>query len=163
MGRRPAIGGGRRILEDPARARFCFISPGLCIALIVAPQELGAQGGEAQREVTYSVPKAPAFHLIGASPSDVGRPGSPRELAVSLLSAVDSAGRLQQGFALEFSPGLALSGSVDANEYRTDFWKRLVARTGLSLGTAKASGGGSGTRMAVGGRAVLVDRTDPMV
>ena len=130
--------------------------------LLCAPVVLRGQGPET-KDLTYTIPESPAFHLIGANPTEVNRPGTARELAVALLSAVDTSGALQQGFALEFSPALALAPSMDLREYRSSFWNRLLKNTTLSLGTTKAASDGSSTLVAVGARTVLLDRTDPML
>jgi len=132
------------------------------ITTLLGASAAASQNAPKTKDLPYTIPQSPAFHLIGANPTEVTRPGTARELGVSLLSAVDTAGRLQQGFALEFSPALALAGDMDLEAYQSSFWNRLIKNTTISLGTTKAAADESSTLAAVGVRMVLVDWTDPM-
>jgi len=121
-----------------------------------------AQTDTLTKAVTYSVPSSPAFALIGTSPSAVSRPGTARELAIALVSAIDTAGALVQGFALELSPALVVAPTMDLLDYREPLG-RILANTTVSLGTTRAATDSSSTRLALGFRSVLIDRSDPML
>jgi hypothetical protein len=133
---------------------------GVTAALL--PGAAAAQDNSLSKDVTYAIPKSPAFNLIGVSPTEVTRPGTARELATALLSAVDTAGHLVQGFALNLSPALLTIPTLDLNEYQRSTWKRILYNTTVSAGTAKAAADSTATQLAIGVQSVLIDRTDPM-
>jgi hypothetical protein len=96
----------------------------------------------ADASIDLAVPDSPAFSVLGVSPSNVERPASPRELALSLLNGVDANGNFQTGMAIETAPYLALWGSTSKlTDYQDDnqYIIRFLSRTLLSLATAKGT------------------------
>jgi hypothetical protein len=142
-------------------------------AMIVFLLPLAASGEDkkstpataADASIDLAVPDSPAFAVLGVSPSNVERPGSPRELALSLLNGVDANGNFQTGMAVETAPYLALWGSTskltdyqDDNQYRIRFLSRAL----LSFATAKGtSDSDKAVRLAVGLRFTPWDEGDP--
>ncbi len=108
------------------------------------------------------VPSSPAFAILGVSPDNIIRPSNPKEFGAALLNGVDPSGTLQTGLALELSPNILFGGrSVSLHEYRTQTWRRIMARTQISVATTRAGSDGDKTvRTALGFRTVLLDRGD---
>jgi len=86
----------------------------------------------------YGVPKSPAFTVLGVTPESVVRPTSPGDLATSVLDGVDPNGNFQTGYALDTNPYMLLAGpGVTLQEYRENYFARLLANTQVSVATAK--------------------------
>lgn len=83
--------------------RLRSIKLALCVALMCINV---AYGEEKQLlEVgSFTAPDSPAFEALGVSPSSVARPGSAKELAVSLFSSSVQKGSFPRNLAIEFSP-----------------------------------------------------------
>lgn len=142
----------------PTARRVLLVLPSGALITTVA----AAQTDTLTKAVTYSVPSSPAFALIGTSPSEVSRPGTARELAIGLVSAIDTAGALVQGFALELSPAMLVTPTMDLLDYQEPLG-HILENTTVSLGTTRAATDSSSTRLALGLRSVLIDRSDPML
>lgn len=108
----------------------------------------------------YAVPESPAFTFLDATPASVSRPTTSRELGVALLSGLDHAGRVQQGFAVEFTPAQLVRTSLA--QYRPGHWQYLLSNLQVSLGTARAAGDSASTDLALGLRTTILDEGDPM-
>jgi hypothetical protein len=115
--------------------------------------------------VDLSVPDSPAFTVLGLTPEEVARPTTARKLATSLLNGVDRNGVLQTGVAIDTVPYLALAGqlvTLDDYRKRSNYALRFLARTQVSVGTAKASDvNDKAMRIGLGVRMTLFDRGDP--
>ncbi len=125
---------------------------------------LSVHGLTAQESTSLSdvVPESPAFTFLGANPSKVNHPYTPRDLAATLLSAVDSSGGLKQGFALGVTPWYLIPGfRITPEDYSTNRLKYLLAWTQLSLGTVRSSGDSASTDLALGIRMTVLDGGDP--
>jgi hypothetical protein len=155
--KRPA-GSGLRAAARLAASAACLLGAA-CAASEARAQEAAA-GGTLR---LFAVPDLPAFTFLGASPGVIGRPGTARDLGVAITSAVDSAGKLRQGFGLEIAPWFLVPGlDIPLEDYRSRWWKFVVASTQLSLGTTRATGAPGSTEMALGLRLTLWDEGDPM-
>jgi hypothetical protein len=110
-----------------------------------------------------AVPDSPAFTILGLSPETVVRPGTPRDLATTVLNGVDRRGNLQSGLAIDMAPLFLFAGrKITHHDYTTKTATRLLARTQLSIATAKgASDADKSQRLAFGVRATLWDPADP--
>jgi hypothetical protein len=118
-------------------------------------------------EIDYSVPEAPAFAFLGASPTQVSRPGSLRDLGADLVNAVGRDGSVQQGFALEVRPtplfwAPSRKDAIAANP------KYVLSRLHVSIGTQKTTSTANATMMtesptdaAFGLRWTIIDHGDP--
>lgn len=127
--------------------------------LIVLATPLCAQESTSLSDV---VPEAPAFTFLGANPTKVNHPYTPRDLAANLLSAVDSTGKLRQGFALGVTPWYLIPGiRISPEDYATNRLKYMLAWTQLSLGTVRASGDSASTDLSLGLRVTVFDGGDP--
>jgi hypothetical protein len=124
-----------------------------------------AQSSKPVKLVTFdlAVPDSPAFTILGLSPETVVRPGSPRELATTVLNGVDRRGNLQSGLAIDFAPLFLFAGrGVTHQAYTNQTATRLLARTQVSVATAKgASDADTSQRLAFGARVTLWDPNDP--
>lgn len=133
-----------------------FASATLCLASTAVAQEAGL-------ELLTAVPESPAFVFLGASPTEVTRPGSVRDFGVALISGIDEEGRARQGLALEATPWFYVPGlSISLEDYREDWLEYVLANSQLSLGTARTAGDSAATDLAVGLRFTLFDQSDPM-
>ena len=110
-----------------------------------------------------AVPDSPAFTVLGLSPESVVRPGSPRDLATTLLNGVDRRGNLQSGVALDFAPLFLFGGNnLTWDDYSGKLGTRLLGRTQVSIATAKGSGDDDkAIRLSAGFRTTLWDAGDP--
>ena len=130
------------------------------LACKVARTQLAADEAE---DRSFSVPESPAFAFLSTSPAEITRPSSPREFAAAVASGVDAQGRVQQGFAIEFSPFPVVPGFiVPLREYQKSFFKRAAYRTQVSLGSVRTGGDSASTDVALGVRTTLIDEADPM-
>jgi len=111
----------------------------------------------------FIAPESPAFTFLGLSPAMVTRPTSAKGLALTLANAVDSAGRVVQGFAIEFVPPfLKTAFRTDLARYQQSALTRALANTRISLGSAKVGGDSASTDLGLGLSVLFVDRGDPM-
>ena len=111
----------------------------------------------------YIAPELPAFTFLGANPTTVNRPTTPKGIAVALASGVDSAGRALQGCAFEFQPTFLPSVfRTDLGSYQQSGWVRALANARLSIGSSRVSGDSASTDVAIGFSTLLVDLGDPM-
>lgn len=141
------------------------IRTGLIIALFSAlPSAHAGDDGIAKAIDGLMTPDSPAFAVLGASPHVITRPGSPRELAASLLQGLDANGHPQSGIALDTSPYLLFWGDdLTLQKYR-DIKGRERALSRIQLSLAAAQGTGSedqSMRIAAGFRTSLWDDGDP--
>src|SRR6478672_10027278 len=76
-------------------------------------------------------PDAPAFVLLGVSPSQIERPTTPRALGISLLStALDSDNLIPQNYALSVAPyWLAGHPALSNREYYNPSLRQSVVDT----------------------------------
>src|SRR5687767_2554987 len=126
------------------------------IALNTVSQEIPKEPAD------FSVPEAPAFTVLGVSPQDVSRPGTPAAFTTSLLRAVGENGKLQNGIAIDVAPYLALAGATfTLGEYQKNAGQRFAARTKLSFGTTQAEDEAKTQRLALGLHFTLFDYGDP--
>lgn len=112
----------------------------------------------------FAVPESSAFTVLGVTPQDVTRPGSPTALATAFLRAVGDNGKLQSGVAIDSAPYLALRGrSLTLGEYqkKNRYLLRFLARAKLSFGTTETGDTPKTQRMAAGLQLTLFDYGDP--
>jgi hypothetical protein len=134
---------------------------------LIALSSLWAASAQATSgSVNYAIPDSPAFAFLGTSPTKVERPGSARDLAITVLSGLGSEGRTQQGFALDVRPWFLIPGLSIPPERYERFWYFVAANAQLSVGTVAGASDTTtqgDTDFAVGLRLTLVDRGDPML
>lgn len=115
------------------------------LALGASPAFAQAAGGASSSEpITLKdlrTPSAPAFTLLGVSPTDIERPTTPRAFAVSLLSAVQRGnnGLLPNDFSLEVAPyWLTPHPGLDFETYANPHPVQAIRQTlSFSVATAK--------------------------
>jgi hypothetical protein len=113
-----------------------------------------------QYRVNFSVPDAPAFEILGIEPSDLLRPVSVRELTASFsnFGGLNQGLTLPRSFAVEFSPGMLISGShLSLDRYRKN---PLPYRIRVS-GAANRGTDSARTQLGFGVRLSLIDDADP--
>lgn len=113
--------------------------------------------------LSYTVPEAPALTFLGLSSAKMTRASTPKDFGAALLSAIDSTGKIQNGFALGATLWSLVPGAtVGLGSYQHNRLAYLFANTQLSLGAVRTSGDTAATNVAVGVRTTLVDHSDPM-
>jgi len=114
-----------------------------------------------QGNIDFLVPSSPAFHILGVKPTDISRPGSPRDLAIALLEGTDPNGNLQSGVALDMAPYQLLRPEMDFDTYNANI-NAFLSRTQLSFATTKGSNkNDESIKMALGLRITPFDFGDP--
>ena len=145
-------------MKDIYRTWACLAAVA-CLAPV--PQMAAAQSGSVHLgnhymgdvpEVDVSVPKSPAFTILGLSPQNASNPSTATELGASLLNAIDRNGDLQTGVALDTNPYLVFYGdAVSLGDYQGSYMTRLLTNTQVSLATAKSTeGSNKSTQIALG-------------
>lgn len=135
----------------------------LCLLSIAVHISLLAQSDSLPAFNTLRTPTSPAFILMGVAPTNVERPNTPKDFAISLLNRTNSFSALPQDFAMEFSPYWMFAGTQE--EWRNDITRDIpksILKTGtLSLATAQISTDTSKkvTGLSVGFRFSLVSGT----
>lgn len=124
-------------------------------------------------QIDTSVPSSPAFNVLGIAPEKVDRPGAPRDFVTALAKGLGPDGKMLQAVAVDFSPASLFFRStiVGGSGYysprdphndleMTNYWKRVLARTTVSLASTDKDDNGA-ARMAWGVRFGLIDFGDP--
>jgi hypothetical protein len=115
--------------------------------------------------IDLSVPESPAFTVLGVTPNAIVRPGTPRELATSLLNGLDKNGNFQTGLAIDTAPYMLFNGAnITLQDYNDYYLTRLLSRTQFSMATTKgAAKDDTATRLALGLNLTLWDKGDARV
>lgn len=138
------------------RSTVCFV------ALCLTPFAARAQTKPV--EFIKAVPDAPAFSFLAATPSKIERPGNLRDLGLAVLNGVADDGRTLQGFAIDASVWNLIPGfDLPLREYQRNPFKYMIGNLQASLATVRASGDSADMVSALGIKAVLLDRGDPML
>src|SRR5438046_2066040 len=125
----------------------------MCIAFVALALDVAGQNLNTPAD--FSVPESPAFTALGVAPQTVSRPAAPTTFATSLLNAVDDQGKLQNGLAIDFTPYLVFQGhKLTITRYRESStageWRRILARTNVSLATTKRTDSDATQRLSGG-------------
>lgn len=69
----------------------------------------------AQQDTTISLdllraPSSPGFVILGVEPSEIERPNTPNDFAISILNATNNLSALPKNYSLEFAPGWIFGG-----------------------------------------------------
>jgi hypothetical protein len=129
-------------------------------AQLLLPALLPLSGVLAQE--SPSMPDAPAFTYLNASPTTISRPTSARDFAVSLVDGIDSLGRVQRGLAFDFTPWVLSPRRMTHQLYRTRRAYYVLGNLQASIGTVQAVDDSTATDLAFGLRTNLWDGTDPL-
>jgi hypothetical protein len=151
--------------------RRAFIAIGLCSLAVCGPpafaqnavvdalaelkkrtQPATVNDSTKEAQIDLSVPKSPAFTVLGITPESVVRPTSSRAFAASLLNGADPHGNIQTGLAIETAPYLLYAGdNITLKQYQDVYAIRAASRTQFSLATTKgATDEDKATRVALG-------------
>ena len=139
----------------------------LCMALIAYPPTGACGAPQASPQdiastfnLDFMVPKAPAFILLDADPSNLHRPGTVGQLGLALSEFVGPGSQITipKAFSAEFAPWLLVDGqSLSRQEYADN---PLKYRLRLSVATRREEAAGSPTTLAFGFRTSLIDGAD---
>lgn len=123
---------------------------------------ISAQNKEIFR-LSYDVPESPAFAVLDANPTQVMRGSAAKELAVSVANNFLTKSQQQQGVALDFAPYFLFNGTVKSvEEYRNNYFKRLLANTQLSMASIVSEVFPDDNLFSAGVRITLFDQLDEL-
>ncbi|MES2651066.1 MAG: hypothetical protein V4663_04965 [Bacteroidota bacterium] len=108
--------------------------------------------------VNYGVASSPAFELLPGKVSEVTHLTSAHDLYAN-FSTLISGKKLNSGLAVDARPFAFASGDLDA--YQKNYFRRLLWRTSLSVGTTPGSENKEDVFLAAGLRFTLIDQSDP--
>lgn len=85
-------------------------------------------------------PDAPAFVILGASPTEIQHPTTPRDVAITLAGLVKSGDlAIPDNVAIEVAPyWLLRHPDLTIGEYRREWWLRPLRTLSFSIGTAQS-------------------------
>jgi hypothetical protein len=106
--------------------------------------------------IDFAVPDLPALAALGLNPSKVSRPGTLKELSVSVFPLAGSDSSIGPGVAIAWAPVYTFAKDVDS--YRGPVLRRLA----FSLVTSK-EGKTDAVNAGAGIRVMLFDKTDPVL
>jgi hypothetical protein len=114
-----------------------------------------------------NTPENAASALIGGSTQGIIHAGTPAQLGTSIINGFDGSGNLKSGLGFEVAPLLFIATNsetpwITPDEYRADPWIRMLARTSISVATAKGQGSaGNPISLGFGFTTTLFDWSDP--
>lgn len=118
-------------------------------------------------------PEGPAFAILGLAPSEIQKPTTPKEVAVSLSQLLDEEGsvRIPDSFAMQLSPyWLVAHDRLTYEEFAASDGKQLLRNLTLSLAASGATGttlrdlgAGVSTHIGWGGRGTQSCKEDKIV
>jgi hypothetical protein len=109
-------------------------------------------------------PTSPAFVLIGVSPTQVERPTTPHDVAMTVFDIATTSGGLPRNLALEITPYWLFSHPKLTFEAYThpSLLDQFLYSASLSVATAPVTGSDTATDLAIGVRTNLfIDRATP--
>jgi hypothetical protein len=111
----------------------------------------------------YAAPTIPAATFVGATPSSITRPVTPKDFATTLVNGFDSGGRVVQGLAVAVTPWFLIPGTrIGLTEYQTHWPQYFLSRAQISIATARVSTDTAETDVALGVHFTVFDKSDPM-
>jgi len=117
--------------------------------------------------INAAVPDAPAFALLGVTPTQVTQPQTARELGAAAATVIGSDGKLHQGVAIEWTPYKTLGAPTLATYERLYPLRtvQLSLATSQGVGAGMASDGTAATQTdaAIGVRSTLWNPDDPVI
>jgi hypothetical protein len=109
----------------------------------------------------YDVPESPALIAIGAAPANVIRGSAAKPVVAHLVNQFTANEKIDNGIALDFSPYFVFGGRLKSiDEYRKSAFKRIMANTQFSVGTAQSTTDSTALLFGLGIRATLFDSHD---
>jgi hypothetical protein len=137
----------------------------VCIGLLQT-QIVQAQDNEkldlGKLKLNFAVPDMPAFNVLGTEPSNLLRPSTPKELAVSFSEFFqNSRFIIPKAFALEVSPSLLINSKKGPQQLKHYIDHQVINSLRVSIGTSvdtvlSPSGRSSG----IGARISLINKGD---
>jgi hypothetical protein len=111
----------------------------------------------------YNVPESPGFTVLGVNPNKVVTGTNAKPLVLNLLGQFAFNEKLTPGFALDFTPIIFGVTFKSRDEYRSNYLKRLMANTSVSIATVKDKIDTNSTKFGLGLRFTLFDQTDVLM
>jgi hypothetical protein len=111
----------------------------------------------------YNVPESPGFTVLGVNPNKVVTGTNAKPLVLNVLGQFAFNDKLTPGFAMDFTPIIFGITFKNRDEYRSNYFKRLMANTSVSLATVKDKIDTNSTKFGLGFRFTLFDQTDVLM
>lgn len=132
------------------------------LALAVLTLRAGAQNTRVGNgTLNFSVPDAPAFAILGASPPSIIRPTATREVTAGIADLFRGGGVLPQNLFVEFSPWSVIGAKLTFDEYRESSFERFLYRLRLSLASRSTDQHTGASYSSWGLRMTFEDESDP--
>lgn len=131
---------------------FCLLATVTCA---VAQNADSAKYKAGWGDLNYAVPESPAFKILGTSSSDIMRPATVKNVAVSVgNSLLGSKGSIPQNMAIELAPAI-LKPNVNLYEFqRNPIWYTSSFSIGTKVNADKSYAIGLGIKVR------LIDKAD---
>lgn len=145
------------VMLVPARAQEAELSKGHIDTLKI----LISKTLNEKIRLDFAVPDIPAFKAIGADPSQILRPSSPKDFAIMFGNFINGNGNgvIPQNFSAEIAPGLIVKPWYTLNDYQKNGGVRFLTKSRFSVATTKDDKTGVNS-MAIGFRTTLYDNGD---
>lgn len=114
---------------------FCSFS------FMLSAQEDEDTSAAFQYKVDYEVPESPAFSILDANPTSVMRGSAAQELVIHFANSIIGNQKINAGVAADFNPYFVFGGRLHSiDQYRENYFKRLLANAQLSIATTTLTG-----------------------
>lgn len=111
----------------------------------------------------YAVPESPAFAILGVTPEKVLRGSAAKPMIASLLTQVQTGGKLKSGVAIDLAPYFVFGGTLGSiKEYAGNGWTRALANTQLSFATMQSPVDTTSMGASIAVRVSILDAADPL-
>jgi hypothetical protein len=132
-----------KLVEVCAKNLATVLMLAVITLIAVEPAPVYGQASPSQVALDITVPDAPAFTILGVSPTQIERPTNPTALGVSLLSSTSSnTNFIPNNYALQVAPYWLGRPGVSFAEYAAPSVHQSMAQTlTVSFATAKSASG----------------------
>jgi hypothetical protein len=111
----------------------------------------------------YAVPESPAFAILGVTPEKILRGSAAKPVVGSLLTQVQTGGKLKSGVAIDLAPYFVYGGTIRSiKEYAENPWTRILANTQLSMATMQSPTDTTSMGGSIAVRMNILDAGDPL-
>jgi len=143
-------------LKNKLLMRFTFLVLLFCSCIVsITAQVISSE----LEDINFTMPSSPAFDLLGVSPSNIHKPGLPRDIQINWLI---HGGGLAPNLAIEAEPiWLFFNRNKSLTEYQNaGWWFQTASSLNFSVGTAKVDNQQS---LAYGLKLNLFNAADPLL
>lgn len=111
----------------------------------------------------YAVPESPAFAILGVTPEKILRGSAAKPVVASLLTQLQTGGKLKSGVAIDLTPYFVYGGTIrNIKEYAENQLVRILANTQLSIATIQSPTDTTSMGGSLAIRMNILDAGDPL-